>query len=66
MEQFLQAVRRLQPHERICWQRPRQERTLVFERADEAAQAAEAQAGAAREVEVYCAGERRYVVYIRW
>jgi len=65
MEGFLKGVRRLEVHGRIAWARLRAERTLVFERAEDVVQAVEALATRAREVEVYRAGEARYVVYVR-
>ena len=65
MDDFLRAVRRLGVHQRICWQRPRQERTLVFERAEEMLAVIERLMAEARELDVYRAGETRYVVYVR-
>ncbi|MBC7241551.1 MAG: hypothetical protein H5T60_03780 [Anaerolineae bacterium] len=64
MEQLLEQVRRLEIHQRIWWQRARRERTRVFETAEEVVQALEGMSGL-REVEVYRAGETRYVVYLR-
>lgn len=64
MKGFLEQVRRLEVHQRIWWQRERRERTRVFETAEEVVQALE-EMPALREVEVYRAGETRYVVYLR-
>lgn len=65
MDAFKRAVRRLRVHGRICWQRPRAERTLVYEDAAGVVEALERLEPEAREVEVYRAGEARYVVYVR-
>ena len=65
MEAFTRAVRRLRVHGRVCWQRPRGERTVVFEHAEEVVRALSRLEPEAREVEVYRAGETRYVVYVR-
>lgn len=64
MEEFLEQVRRLEVHQRIWWQGARRERTQVFETAEEVVRALE-EVPALREVEVYRAGETRYVVYLR-
>ena len=65
MEAFIRVVRRLRVHQRVCWQRPRGERTLVFERAGEVIDLLERLEPDAREVEVHRAGTSRYIVYLR-
>jgi len=65
MEAFTREVRRLRVHGRICWKRPRGERTVIFEQAEGVIDALDRLAPDAREIEVYRAGETRYVVYIR-
>lgn len=65
MEQLLEQVRRLEVHQRAWWQKTRLERTLVCETAEEAVQVLMQEGPALREAEVYRAGERRYVVYLR-
>ena len=65
MHEFVEALRRLAPHSRLTWVRPRAERTVVFESAGEVAEALPALAERAREVEVYRPADGRYVVYVR-
>ena len=65
MDSLVQEIYHLGVHQRVCWQRPRGERTLVFDTAGAAVAALRRLAAVAREVEVYRAGESRYVVYVR-
>lgn len=65
MEQFLERVRRLEVHQRVWWHKARLERTEVFQTAEEVVRALAEEGPALHEIEVYRAGERRYVVYLR-
>lgn len=65
MDDLEHAVRRLELHQRVCWQRPRWERTLVCSSAQEAVDILARWQGRAREIEVYRAAPARYVVYLR-
>lgn len=65
MERFLEQVRRLEVHQRVWWYKTRLERTQVFETVEEVTQALQEAKSTLCEIEVYRAGERRYVVYWR-
>lgn len=65
MERFLEQVRRLEVHQRVWWHKTRSERTQVFETVEEVARALQEAKPTLCEIEVYRAGERRYVVYWR-